>query len=107
VDTPSDVTRLNETDADRSALLSELPSDDELCALALAADPSAPLSDDATPLPWGSGTFLGALPTWYMPAPTSRRANFATRVAVGSVVAGMLVVCAFGLCVTSGFLQWA
>ena len=44
--------------------------DDELTAEALAADPDAPIADDAMPFDAGSeatGNML--LPQWYMPAP--------------------------------------
>jgi hypothetical protein len=82
-------------------------SDDELTALALAADPNAPIDLDAKP--WYLTSNLGSqlLPEWYMPIPMSRGRGRISKVAAVSVVVGMVVVCAFGLCVTSGFLQLA
>ncbi len=82
-------------------------SDDELSALALAADPDAPIDLDAKP--WYLTSNLGSqlLPEWYMPIPMSRGRGRVSKVAAISVVVGMVVVCAFGLCVTSGFLQLA
>ena len=42
-----------------------------------------------------------------MPLPMASRRGRGTRVVVVSVVVGLVVICAFGLCVTSGFLQLA
>jgi hypothetical protein len=84
---------------------SELLSDDELAALALAADPSAPLDSDA--VAW-NGAFLhrpGLLPDWYMPTPASARPGRWPRAVVVGLVAGFLLINAFGLCVTSGFIS--
>ena len=85
----------------------EVLSDDELTALALAADPLAPLDDDAEPWHFGYGFMRNPLPDWYMPLPMASRRGRGTRVVVVSVVMGLVVICAFGLCVTSGFLQLA
>jgi hypothetical protein len=82
-------------------------SDEELTALALAADPRASLNPDA--VAWrGVPQSLGAaLPEWYMPAPTATgRRRGATFIAV-ALCSGLLVISACGLCVTSGFLSWA
>jgi hypothetical protein len=80
-------------------------SDDELTSLALAADPDAPVPLDAVPWNFGFGATL--LPEWYMPRPMARGRGRATRVVVASLVVGFLVIGAFGLCITSGFLQFA
>lgn len=80
-------------------------SDEELAALALAADPSAPLGPDA--VPWNFGLGLNPLPEWYMPRPMARGRGRGTRIVVASLVVGFLVIGAFGLCITSGFLQFA
>ncbi|MGA7834646.1 MAG: hypothetical protein WCA31_05510 [Acidimicrobiales bacterium] len=80
-------------------------SDEELTSLALAADPNAPLEPDAVPWNFGFGAVL--LPEWYMPRPMARGRGRATRVVVASLVVGFLVIGAFGLCITSGFLQFA
>jgi hypothetical protein len=80
-------------------------SDEELTSLALAADPSAPLAPDA--LPWNFGLRLDLLPEWYMPRPMARGRGRGTRIVIASLVVGFLVIGAFGLCITSGFLQFA
>ena len=81
--------------------------DDELAALALAADPDAPIDPDAVPFgPCGSDAEL--LPAWYMPPAlaTPSLASGATRRrrrwVVGLVVGALVVVNGFGLCVTYG-----
>jgi hypothetical protein len=84
----------------------EAITDDELSALALAADPLAPLAPDA--LPWDQALAQrGLLPDWYMPRPTAGGRRTATRVVVFTLVAGFLIIGAFGLCITSGFLSLA
>jgi hypothetical protein len=81
-------------------------SDDELTALALAADPRAPLDPDA--VPWRESAWQrGLLPDWYMPRPMAAGRGRGTRIVVYTVVAGFLVIGAFGLCITSGFLSLA
>jgi hypothetical protein len=81
-------------------------SDEELTAMALAADPSAPL--DANAVPWyGSADSRNLLPEWYMPRPIATQRGRGNRVVVISVVTTLLVICAMGLCVTSGFLTLA
>ncbi len=85
----------------------DVVSDDELTALALAADPLAPVDNDAEPWHFGYGFIKNPLHDWYMPLPMASRRGRGTRVVVVSVVVGLVVICAFGLCVTSGFLQLA
>jgi hypothetical protein len=80
-------------------------TDDELTSLALAADPNTLLGPDA--VPWNFGLGLNPLPEWYMPRPTARGRGRGTRIVVASLVVGFLVIGAFGLCITSGFLQFA
>ena len=81
-------------------------SDEELTTLALAADPHAPLDPDA--VPWRAGmSQLGLLPDWYMPRPIALSRGRGTRLVIFGVVAGFLVIGAFGLCITSGFLSLA
>ena len=77
-------------------------SDDELTALALAADPDQPLGDDAVSI---LDDPVGLLPGWYMPAATStRRGGWRTTV-VALVTVGFLFVAASGFCITYGVLQ--
>lgn len=83
-------------------------TDAELTALALAADPDAPLDADAVPLRSvdEGGRADCALPAWYMPAAvagTSRR----KRVVIGVLIGAFVVVNAAGLCVTYGIPEIA
>lgn len=85
----------------------EFWSDEELTALALAADPVAPLAADA--VVW-DGAMLhraGLLPQWYMPTPVASRRGGWPRTVVLIVIIGFLVIDGFGLCITSGFLSLA
>ena len=81
-------------------------SDDELCALALAADPSAPLDPDAKP--WDGAVLhqSGLLPDWYMPTPAGTRLGRLPRALVMSLIVGFLMINAAGLCITSGFISF-
>jgi hypothetical protein len=79
-------------------------SDEELTALALAADPDLLVGDDAVPIrPLDRPAGDPLLPSWYMPAPTTGRAHapWQRRVAVG-IVSSILLINAAGLCVTYG-----
>lgn len=74
--------------------------------MALAADPDLPFDDDAQPFDgrprMGAGD--GLLPDWYMPAPgPSRRRRNAVIALV--IIAALLLVNAYGLCVTYGRLE--
>ena len=82
-------------------------SDEELAEMALAADPNAPLDPDA--VAWNGTVFglSGLLPNWYMPAPTQVRRGGWARSIVITLIVGFLVIDAFGLCITSGFLSLA
>lgn len=84
-------------------------SDEELGALALAADPDTPVGADAVPLREllgldepGSGDEL--LPGWYMPAAAagSRVLTGWRRRLVLVVVASFVLINAYGLCSTYG-----
>ena len=82
-------------------------SDEELTALALAADRDAPLSPDA--VAWEGAVLhrAGLLPEWYMATPTASRRGRWPRTVVLIVIIGFLVIDGFGLCITSGFLSLA
>lgn len=82
-------------------------SDDELTALALAADPNAVLDPNA--VAWSGIGFEppGLLPNWYMPVPSYQLRGRLSRAVVITLIAGFLVIDAFGLCITSGFLSFA
>lgn len=81
-------------------------TDEELTAMALAADPNTPLSPDA--VPWSPiQTQSMPLPPWYMPAAVAYRSSTRARVVVAALILGFLTIDAFGLCVTSGFITIA
>lgn len=78
-------------------------SDEELTALALAADPDdVSIDPDAEPFGLGDrGTEL--LPAWYMPAPMHHGdASTRRRWVVAGIIVALLVVNGAGLCVTYG-----
>jgi hypothetical protein len=75
-------------------------ADEELAALALAADPDTPVPHDAVPIRTRERDEL--LPDWYMPAPTSgARPGWRRRIAI-TAVSSILLINAAGLCVTYG-----
>jgi hypothetical protein len=80
-------------------------TDDELTSLALAADPNAPIDLNAVPWKGGSGSHQSLLPDWYMPSPMAVRHGRATQFTIIFIIVGFLVIDAFGLCITSGFLS--
>jgi hypothetical protein len=102
----TDVPTLPATDPDGTAFVVDdgwdtTPfTDDELTALALAADPDAPLSDDAVEVLPLNGT--SALPGWYMPAAAIRLSARWQRPLIYAVIAAFLIIDAFGLCSTYG-----
>lgn len=83
-------------------------TDAELAAEALAADPDAPLADDAVSL-WSltDRAASSALPDWYMPAAMAGTGSrWRRRVAIAIVVAFVLIY-AYGLCSTYGHVELA
>ena len=77
-------------------------SDEELAALALAADPDAPLDDDAVPFNSRPAADTALLPQWYMPVDGSRvRSDWHGVVAIG-IALGLVLCNAFAICVTNG-----
>lgn len=84
-------------------------TDDELTLLALAADPDAPLAEDAVPI-WALGLDAdqgpALLPDWYMPAPSGGVAagpGWRRRVAL-LIIVSFLAINAAGLCSTYGHI---
>ena len=79
-------------------------TDEELTALALAADPDVRLSDDAVPFEDAEGEGAGLLPSWYLPAPTAgrRRVRGWRRRVIVLLVVAFVLVSACGLCCTYG-----
>ena len=79
-------------------------TDEELTALALAADPDQPVDTGARPLDLYSGRSGNFLPMWYMP-PVMMRGSHGWRTGViVAIVAGFLLINALGLCITYGQL---
>jgi hypothetical protein len=79
--------------------------DEELAALALAADPDAPVPDDAVSIfELDPERGEAVLPDWYMPpASGSVRPGWRRRVAVG-LISTFLLINAAGLCSTYGHI---
>ena len=78
-------------------------SDDELTALALAADPDASVAADAVSL-WDLAGWNREelLPAWYMPAPLRGSSSRRQRWVIGLVVASFVLINGHGLCSTYG-----
>lgn len=76
-------------------------TDDELAALALAADPDTVVADDAVPFTSPDDPVPGLLPEWYMPAPGRGRSRSRTVVLTGVAIA-LFVINVGGVCVTYG-----
>jgi hypothetical protein len=81
-------------------------TDEELTALALAADPDIPIDPDAAPF---GGSFADGtlLPEWYMPGPAPFRRTRPRTMAVALIVGSLIAVNAAGLCVTYGLPEIA
>lgn len=89
-------------------LRSEGPiTDDELTALALAADPDAAIPADAQPWTSALGEGGGVLPDWYMPAPIAGRRGWRARTVAAVIILSFLAVSGSGLCITYGLLSIA
>jgi len=82
-------------------------NDDELAALAMSADSSVPIDENAAPWTgaWQSST--NVLPEWYMPRAVAVGRGRGTKVVIIAIIAGFVIINAFGLCITSGFLSFA
>ena len=81
-------------------------SDEELTALAMAADPDAPIPDDAVPFATADDDdTVALLPGWYMPAPM-RRPGRGRRIVFAALVCSLLVANVVGFCVTNGFPEF-
>src|SRR4051794_27145645 len=82
-------------------------TDDELTALALAADPDVAVDDDAIPF-WDLAIPAtdSLLPYWYMPSPMSgaRRLRGWRRRVVIALVLAFVLIDGVGLCSTYGFV---
>lgn len=88
----------------------ERVTDDELTALALAADPYALVPADAVAIrAIGPSGDEGLLPEWYMPSPTGgpRRHRGWQRTVAYVLIGTFLAIDAAGLCSTYGWLTIA
>jgi hypothetical protein len=79
----------------------------ELEAMALAADPTAPLPADAVPYDRFIGSSPALLPEWYMGPATRVHASSWRRPVVLAVVIAFILIDAAGLCSTYGIITWA
>jgi hypothetical protein len=82
-------------------------SDDELCDIAMAADPDIVLADDAVPFEADPTSNSGLLPAWYMAAPRNFERTPARMFAAVSFVVALIVLNGAGLCVTYGLPEIA
>jgi hypothetical protein len=81
-------------------------TDEELSALALAADLGSPLDPDAVPLNVYLSQLPGPLPDWYMPGAMTYASRWRWPVVL-PVVGALLLIASFGLCATYGTLGFA
>ena len=77
-------------------------SDEELTALALAADPDQPLDDSAVPIAVYLSNAYEPLPDWYMAPVMARHSGRRRRAVILSLIGSFLLIEAFGLCSTYG-----
>jgi hypothetical protein len=82
-------------------------TDTELTALALAADPDAPIADGAVPIGIHLAQLGSALPLWYMPPVVRQGGRRWKAPFVIAVVSAFLLIDLMGLCNTYGLLTWA
>ena len=85
----------------------ETPTDAELTALALAADPDAPIAEGAVPIGIHLAQLGSALPLWYMPPAVRQGGRRWKAPFVIAVVSAFLLIDLMGLCNTYGILSWA
>ncbi|HXQ44142.1 MAG TPA: hypothetical protein VN816_05855 [Acidimicrobiales bacterium] len=77
-------------------------TEDELTALALAADPDRPLDPDAVPLSVYLAQVPGLLPQWYMPSATASCGSRWRTGVILAVILAFVLIEAWGLCSTYG-----
>jgi hypothetical protein len=86
-------------------------TDAELTALALAADPHAPLPAEAVPIDVHLARFGPQLPSWYMPpvashGPSHGRWTWKAPFVI-AIISAFLLIDVMGLCNTYGILGFA
>jgi hypothetical protein len=79
-------------------------TDAELTALALAADPDAPLDEDAVPMSMYLAHLQIALPDWYMPSAMVQGCKRWRIPIILLIVSAFLIIEGLGLCNTFGQL---
>jgi hypothetical protein len=82
-------------------------TDEELTALALAADPDVPIAEGAVPIGIHLAQIGAALPLWYMPPVVRQGGRRWKAPFVIAVVSAFLLIDLMGLCNTYGILSWA
>jgi hypothetical protein len=82
-------------------------SDEELAAIALAADPDVVLDDDAEPFLVDHPVGPDLLPEWYMPVPRNTKRTPARMLGAATIIGALVLVNAAGLCVTYGLPEIA
>lgn len=80
-------------------------TDAELAELAMAADPDAPIPDDAVPFASADPPGAALLPEWYMPAPVARPGR-GRRIVFAGLACSLLAANVVGFCVTNGFPEF-
>jgi hypothetical protein len=85
----------------------EIVTGDELVELALAADPLAPIPDDAVPYDRVIGAGPSLLPDWYMGRATAVHASRWRRPVILAVIAAFVLIDGAGLCSTYGIITFA
>ena len=93
--------------SDRGVVPGICISDEELTELALAADPQAPLPEDAVPIGVHLSQFAAPLPLWYMPPVVRTGGRRWKAPVVLAVVVAFVLIDAMGLCNTYGILSLA
>lgn len=93
--------------APNGADATEIVTGDELDELALAADPRAPIPDDAVPYDRVVGSGPSLLPDWYMGRATAVHASRWRRPVILAVIGAFVLIDGAGLCSTYGFVTWA
>jgi hypothetical protein len=93
--------------APNGADATEIVTGDELDALALAADPSAPIPDDAVPYDQVVGAGPSLLPEWYLGRATAVHASRWRRPVILAVIGAFVLIDGAGLCSTYGIISWA
>jgi hypothetical protein len=80
---------------------SDVMEDNELEALAMAADPDQPIGPDAVPISIYLAS-ISPLPEWYMAPVMTRRSGRWQRFVIAALIGAFVLIEAVGLCSTYG-----